>query len=71
MIFLNLIYNYTYTFYRINFLKFSILYFLELQYFKFRTQELNMILDSQVYIALCIALLAAVLAIQLGITLYE
>ena len=71
MIFLNLIYNYKYRFYRINFLKFSVLYFLELQYFKFRTQELNMILDSQVYIALCIALLAAVLAIQLGITLYE
>ena len=30
-----------------------------------------MVLDSQVYIALCIALLAALLAIQLGITLYE
>ena len=30
-----------------------------------------MIYDSQVYTALCIALLAAVLAIQLGITLYE
>ncbi len=30
-----------------------------------------MILDSQVYTALCIALLAAVLAIKLGTTLYE
>ncbi len=30
-----------------------------------------MVLDSQVYIALSIALLAAVLAIQLGTTLYE
>ena len=62
---------YIYRFYRIIFLKFSILYFLELQYFKFRIQELHMILDSQVYTALCIALLASVLAIQLGTTLYE
>jgi len=30
-----------------------------------------MIYDSQVYTALCIALLAAVLAIQLGTKLYE
>lgn len=30
-----------------------------------------MILDSQVYTALCIALLASILAIQLGITLYK
>jgi photosystem I reaction center subunit XII len=30
-----------------------------------------MILDSQVYTALFIALLAAILAIQLGITLYK
>jgi photosystem I reaction center subunit XII len=30
-----------------------------------------MIADSQVYTALCIALLAAVLAISLGRTLYE
>ena len=30
-----------------------------------------MIYDSQIYTALCIALLGAVLAIQLGITLYE
>jgi photosystem I reaction center subunit XII len=30
-----------------------------------------MILDSQIYIALCSALLAAILAIQLGITLYK
>ena len=30
-----------------------------------------MILDSQIYTALCLALLAAILAIQLGITLYE
>jgi len=30
-----------------------------------------MILDSQVYTALCIALLTAVLAIQLATTLYE
>ena len=30
-----------------------------------------MVLDSQVYTALCIALLASVLAIQLGITLYK
>ena len=33
--------------------------------------EFVMIYDSQVYTALCIALLAAVLAIQLGTTLYE
>jgi photosystem I reaction center subunit XII len=62
---------YTYRFYRIHFLKLSVLYFLELKYFKFKIQELNMVLDSQVYIALSIALLAAVLAIQLGTTLYE
>jgi len=30
-----------------------------------------MVSDSQVYMALCIALLTAVLAIQLGTTLYE
>ena len=30
-----------------------------------------MILDSQVYTALCISLMAAVLAIRLGTTLYE
>ena len=30
-----------------------------------------MILDSQVYTALCISLLAAILAIQLGTTLYR
>ena len=30
-----------------------------------------MIYDSQVYIALCISLLAAVLAINLGTTLFE
>ena len=30
-----------------------------------------MIYDSQVYTALCIGLLAAVLAIRLGTTLYE
>lgn len=30
-----------------------------------------MIYDSQVYTALCIALVASVLAIQLGTTLYE
>ena len=30
-----------------------------------------MIYDSQVYTALCIALLASVFAIQLGTTLYE
>ena len=30
-----------------------------------------MVLDSQVYTALCIALLAAVLAIRLGTTLYQ
>ena len=30
-----------------------------------------MILDSQVYTALCIALLASILAIQLGTTLYK
>ena len=30
-----------------------------------------MILDLQVYIALCIALLAAIIAIQLATTLYE
>lgn len=30
-----------------------------------------MISDSQVYIALCISLLAALLAIRLGSTLYE
>jgi photosystem I reaction center subunit XII len=30
-----------------------------------------MISDSQVYTALCIALLAAVLAVRLGSTLYE
>ena len=30
-----------------------------------------MIYDSQVYMALCISLLAAVLAINLGTTLYE
>ena len=30
-----------------------------------------MISDSQVYTALCIALLAAILALRLGTTLYE
>ena len=30
-----------------------------------------MIYDSQIYIALCISLMAAVLAIRLGTTLYE
>lgn len=30
-----------------------------------------MIYDSQVYTALCIALLAAILAIRLGSTIYE
>jgi photosystem I reaction center subunit XII len=30
-----------------------------------------MIYDSQVYTALCLALLAAVLAVRLGSTLYE
>ena len=30
-----------------------------------------MIYDSQIYTALCIALLASILAIQLGTTLYE
>jgi len=30
-----------------------------------------MISDSQIYIALCISLLAAILAVRLGTTLYE
>nr|YP_010277121.1 photosystem I reaction center subunit M [Thalassionema nitzschioides]UHY40644.1 photosystem I reaction center subunit M [Thalassionema nitzschioides] len=30
-----------------------------------------MIIDSQVYTALCIALLASILAVRLGSTLYE
>ena len=37
----------------------------------FNFPKITMIADSQVYTALCIALLAAVLAIQLGTTLYE
>ena len=36
-----------------------------------KIKEFPMIYDSQVYTALCIALLAAVLAIRLGTTLYE
>jgi len=30
-----------------------------------------MISDSQIYIALCISLLGAIFAIQLGVTLYD
>jgi photosystem I reaction center subunit XII len=34
-------------------------------------KEFQMIYDSQVYTALCVALLAGILAIRLGSTLYE
>ena len=47
-----------------------------IKFFRIKTifnlnKESFMIYDSQVYTALCIALLAGVLAIRLGSTLYE
>jgi photosystem I reaction center subunit XII len=50
-------------------LQLNVIYSLELK--KILIYQKIMIEDSQVYTALCIALLASVLAVRLGSTLYE
>jgi len=53
-------------------LKFNIRKSLELNnILNLKIKEFPMISDSQVYTALCIALLAGILAMRLGSTLYE
>lgn len=72
---MNLIYNYIYNvkrFIKTLLLQFSIQQSLELNnILNLKIKEFQMIYDSQVYTALCIALLAGILAIRLGSTLYE
>lgn len=72
MLFLNLVYNDKYKI-KLLFLEFIRLNSLELKIklTLIETRSLSMIYDSQVYTALCISLLAGILAIRLGSTLYE
>ena len=73
VIFINLVYNYKYKV-KCSFDTFGIIY--HPKFFRIKTifnlnRESLMIYDTQVYTALIISLLAGILAIRLGSTLYE
>ena len=74
MIFITLVYNCKYNYSSISKNRFCYnlpSYFFRIKLIYFSLLGVLMIYDSQVYTALCIALLAAVLAINLGTVLYD